>query len=161
MSQYANLQFIAVDVEEIYSQYIKTNRFRVLGTDTENAVCASLEEAKNVADTAKNSRHESEKHVFHTQAKAKAGENGFIALVVLDAATQIPGHIIDHYVAFNHWTGFYEQFATYDEAKRVTDRLRQERHSLIDSGYVIQEEFKENNDLGTTNLIWITTWVVK
>jgi hypothetical protein len=153
---YADLQFVeAPAADAAYSQYVKTNQFRAYGGD---AVHASLGEAKSAANTERNARHEIEAQVFHTQARAKVGENGYIALNVPDATTQIPGQTIDHWVAFNHMTGGYERFETFAEAQALTDSLRQDRHTLIDSSYQIEEEYQGVGAGGASELVWLVTW---
>jgi uncharacterized protein YktA (UPF0223 family) len=52
----------------------------------------------------------------------------------------------DHYVAFNMYTGAYEQFATFAEADARNTELKNIRRTEISNTYHVYQKIQEVND---------------
>jgi hypothetical protein len=113
-----------------------------LNFSVEHTDLAALKQAMAAAIQ---SRIDEESFAFHVQARQIINEvDGYIATCVdSDTHMNIPA---DHYVAFNMYTGAYEQFATFAQADARNTELKNIRRTEISDTYHVYQKIQEVND---------------
>jgi hypothetical protein len=98
----------------------------------------------------------SEEFMFHVQAKCPQGDGSHMLCACDLGGTGDVDGTVECYQTFNHTTGQYEEFATFESAKIRCQELRLERVTLVYASYYVLEEVQQINEQGEP----ITEWVV-
>ena len=86
-----------------------------------------------------------EAFAFHVQARQTIDQVGGYIATGVDSETYM-NTPADHYVAFNMYTGTYEQFATFAQADALNTELKNIRRTEISNTYHVYQKIQEVND---------------
>ena len=138
-------------------QFIRTSRFDINGMniDIDHRIFNTLEEAELVIKQKRDEQIAFESYVFHINAVCVQAANTHTLHKCDLEGDGVFDHDITCYMAFNHRTGQYERFDTFEQAKIRCEELRAERISDIDASYYILEELQQINDPEENPKGWI------
>lgn len=108
----------------------------------------NIEDALAVLEVAKNNVLKTEEDLYHVQARRRAGPNGYQIIQTCDITKDTCDiTVVDEYFAtFNLFTGQYEDFPTYIQAKNRMIELRNNRTAEHANSFVVEEKIQEIGD---------------
>jgi hypothetical protein len=111
----------------------------------------NIEDALALLEVEKNKRIKEEDPFFHIHIRRDHGASGFQTLGECDTTkdTCEPPTADAYFSTFNIFTGQYENFLTYGQAKNRMIELRKTRNETIGDGYLIAEKVQE---IGATDI---------
>lgn len=129
-------------------EFNRNQRYRIEGMNIPEGlpVITDLQEAISFTQQKQAEHLASEEWAFHVHAKCPQGEDAHTLHNCDLDGDGIFDHPIECYQVFNHTTGQYECFDTFEPAKLRCDELRLERARDVYASYRIFEEVQQIND---------------